>query len=384
MYDNPGIESEKTNREDSNDNAAYKAKFEARLMVGERQTYAAKWQHGSTIEKAYRKEFGPTGDPASFNTEDMFGDYDFYGSGMKSMVMKELLDFNPNEFGQEEPGEHDMLAEAIRKIHGRGLTVEGDQTDGSYSPFRSEVISKLLENQLGSELKSCNICDLEEYQAMRINWGYVGSLIQKEAAVRRLELRQEQRDAEKARKKREREEKMWKRIMNDPYLSANAKYMRFEPPMDFWQAHWYALAGGQPELEGVLGFGLGSVAAQQVAGRGGGTESASIQFVMDSGLNVRIAFCGGTGVAYGSGYLVGLQISGIWGIDSICELNGIGFSPSYGGGWAVKYGISGDIGKNGANLIIGSGRGGWGASFNVVGGCKILWSLNDCESEVLR
>ena len=130
----------------------------------------------------------------------------------------------------------------------------------------------------------------------------------------------------------------------------------------------------------VGGVGIGTSGSLELKNKLGLSGSAALLYVKDDDGNWGIAACGSGGGALGTGGVVGLQTSHLWSVDTICDLEGGGLSLSGGGGYAAGPGIAGDVGKSGLNVITGAGLGRWGGALNVVGGCKLLYSSKQCDT----
>ncbi len=134
----------------------------------------------------------------------------------------------------------------------------------------------------------------------------------------------------------------------------------------------------------VGGYGLGAIFAFGGNILPGIAGSGSILFVSDDRGNFGFIRCYGAGLASGSGFLVGVQTSHLWGVRSICDLERGGFSWGIGAGYGAGAGIAWDVGKTGLNILTGGGRGKWGFTTNIFSKCKILWSHRKCSKKECR
>jgi hypothetical protein len=107
--------------------------------------------------------------------------------------------------------------------------------------------------------------------------------------------------------------------------------------------------------------------------------SGALLYVNDDKGNWGIAACGGGGLAAGKGVVVGVQTSHLWGVNSICDLESVDPSLSFGAGGGAGPGASVDIGPAGLNVVTGFGLGGYSGALNVVSGCKLLYSKEPCK-----
>jgi len=109
--------------------------------------------------------------------------------------------------------------------------------------------------------------------------------------------------------------------------------------------------------------------------------SASILYVNDDKGNHGLVVCAGGGIAAGAGIVGGIQTSHLWGVDSVCDLEGGGFSLAFGAGGGAGPGAAADVGPVGLNVITGAGLGGYSGALNVIGGCKLIYSKYDCDDK---
>ncbi|MGA1870214.1 MAG: RHS repeat-associated core domain-containing protein, partial [bacterium] len=141
----------------------------------------------------------------------------------------------------------------------------------------------------------------------------------------------------------------------------------------------------------VGGIGLG--ASGGIAGivSPGLFGKGSIRWVHDHYGNWGIVACAGFGISAGTGVIGGLQTSHLPGVDSICDLEKTGptlnligkyIGESGGGaGGGLGPGIAVSGGRSGLSVITGVGIGAYGTAFEVVGGCKLLYSRNKCKKK---
>ena len=159
-------------------------------------------------------------------------------------------------------------------------------------------------------------------------------------------------------------------LLTSPQKQNNYPYVSSNPIVNFDPRGLY-----------VGGIGLGGSGAISGLITPGFFGSVSILYVNDDKGNEGIVVCAGGGIAAGSGFVGGLQTSHLWDIDSICDLDGGGFSLAIGAGGGVGPGIAADIGKVGLNVITEAGAGGYSDALNVIGGCKLVFSKHDCDNK---
>jgi RHS repeat-associated protein len=139
------------------------------------------------------------------------------------------------------------------------------------------------------------------------------------------------------------------------------------------------LIHSDPQGLWVHGFGIGSSGACYLGAAG------SLLFVADNVDNYGIVTCASGSLGYSKGWIAGLQINYSWGVEGICDLEGITFDIRDNGGgmgFADSWGATVDINRKGISTIMGRGRGRYGVWTNLVTRCKLLWSKKPCKEEI--
>jgi RHS repeat-associated protein len=139
----------------------------------------------------------------------------------------------------------------------------------------------------------------------------------------------------------------------------------------------YGYVGNDPinftDPKGLYVSGIGVAGGISGTVSPGLSGSGNFLYVWDDKGNRGILVSASGGIAGGAGIVDGLQVSNLWGYDTIFDLEGgsVNFAP--GAGLGVGPGLAGEISSVGITTISGIGIGGWSGTMSVGGVSKLIW-----------